>query len=66
MGPQTPRNALVGFFFLSAIVAFVIISVILSDAQEALQRTASYTVLFDLRPGAAGLSGRRGRRTDRR
>ncbi|MFG0283500.1 MAG: MlaD family protein [Phycisphaerales bacterium JB039] len=56
MGPQTPRNALVGFFFLVAIVAFVIISVILSGAQDALVRTSAYTVRFDIGEGATGLS----------
>jgi hypothetical protein len=53
---HTARNALVGFFFLLAIVLFVVISVILSDAQDALKPTVTYRVRFDLRPGAAGLS----------
>lgn len=50
------RNALVGFFFLVAIVLFVVISVILSGAQQAFEATTTYRVRFDLRPGAAGLS----------
>src|SRR5690606_26449457 len=56
LSSQAPRNALVGLFFLVAVVLFVVISVILSDAQEALKPTVTYRVQFDLRPGAAGLS----------
>src|SRR5690606_5076681 len=56
LSSQAPRNVLVGLFFLVAIILFVVISIILSDAQEALKPTVSYRVRFDLRPGAAGLS----------
>lgn len=56
MNSQTSRNAVVGFFFLVAIALFVVISVILSGAQEALERTTTYRVQFALNPGVAGLA----------
>ncbi len=56
MNSQTPRNAVVGFFFLVAIALFVVISVILSGAQDALERTTTYRVQFALNPGVAGLA----------